>query len=155
LKFGGASAPVGAPTTLEMFMPEPKEIDPKLLDRINVAIHESLMQMVRVMVQTGFKPASAISLVRERLDNIESLIKEEERGTSADVSLLLAGGKRKLSAEEVKARLAVVRPPEGGPGEGLPGAAGEPGAPVGPGGRVKSAGESVHPDDIEVCEGHG
>lgn len=61
-----------------------KGIDPKLLEKINAAIHQTLMTMVRSVVSIGATPQTVISMIRERLDMIETMVKETERGTSTD-----------------------------------------------------------------------
>lgn len=61
------------------------EIDPKLLEKIQQALHQTLMTMVRSVVAIGATPQTVISMIRERLDYIESMVKEEARAATTDV----------------------------------------------------------------------
>lgn len=67
------------------------EIDPKLLEKINQALHQTLMTMVRSVVSIGATPQTVISMIRERLDMIESMVKETERATTDDATVRDAG----------------------------------------------------------------
>lgn len=80
-----------------------KDIDPKLLEKINQALHQTLMTMVRSVVAIGATPQTVISMIRERLDMIETMVKEENRGTTADVGVRVDGGAGEATEAQVVA----------------------------------------------------
>jgi hypothetical protein len=68
------------------------DIDPKLLEKIQQALHQTLMTMVRSVVAIGATPQTVIGMIRERLDMIETMVKEEERGAATDGVVRPDGG---------------------------------------------------------------
>jgi hypothetical protein len=89
---------------------EMNDVDPTLLKHIQQAVNTNLMAVVRnIVAGTSMTPKSAISLVREQLDNIEILAGEEDHEVAVDGALRSTAGER---AEAEAALVAEVQ--EGG-----------------------------------------
>jgi hypothetical protein len=65
-----------------------------LLNKIETAVDNTLLAIIRGCVGQGFSPTSAISLVRTRLDLIETMAREESREAVADVLVPGVGDER-------------------------------------------------------------
>lgn len=69
-------------------------MDKAILNKIEMSVDNLLLRAVRAIVGAGMTPTSAISLVRERLDLIETMAREESHETVADVLVPGVGDER-------------------------------------------------------------
>ena len=108
-------------------------MDEKLLESVNQAVHNSLMQIVRAITAAGMDPVSAVSLVRGRLDIVEEMARKDMRdvpvGATADGPV----------------------PADGGAGEAAEAEVVEKARPLGPGFDLhpKRRGQPTHPGETE------
>lgn len=103
MKFGGASAPVGAPNSLEILMEQ------ELKDKCRVAVHQTLTTMVRSLVSASMPPEEAIGMIQDQLlairKQVETAIENgvKPRGTATDVGVRVDGGAGEATEAQVVA----------------------------------------------------